>query len=196
MGKLSINDFANAFIGGVKNMAMPCMMVSLCKGVTLLMGDSKILDTIIHFLAGGLSMFPQSLLGFGMFIVQDVFNLVVPSGSGQAAITMPIMAPLADLVGDDPAGCRTGLPDGGCLHQHGDACQRYHHDSADCGRYPAAALVEIRLPAAGPGMDLRLCGHVVCYRYQDRTVLSQKLSPAGDSFFVIICRTFVHKKKT
>lgn len=44
-------------------------------------------------------MFPHSLLGFGMFIVQDVFNLVVPSGSGQAAITMPIMAPLADLVG-------------------------------------------------------------------------------------------------
>ena len=99
VGRLSINEFANAFIGGVKNMAMPCMMVSLCKGVTLLMGDSKILDTIIHYLAGGLNMFPQSLLGFGMFIVQDVFNLVVPSGSGQAAITMPIMAPLADLVG-------------------------------------------------------------------------------------------------
>ncbi|MCH3949437.1 MAG: TIGR00366 family protein [Acidaminococcus sp.] len=34
-----------------------------------------------------------------MFIVQDIFNLVVPSGSGQAAITMPIMAPLADLIG-------------------------------------------------------------------------------------------------
>ena len=99
VGRLSVNDFANAFIGGVKNMAMPCMMVSLCKGVTLLMGDSKILDTIIYYLAAGLNVFPQSLLGFGMFIVQDVFNLVVPSGSGQAAITMPIMAPLADLVG-------------------------------------------------------------------------------------------------
>ena len=39
------------------------------------------------------------MLGIGMFIVQDIFNMVVPSGSGQAAITMPIMAPLADLVG-------------------------------------------------------------------------------------------------
>ena len=99
VGRLSINTFANAFIGGVKNMAMPCMMVSLCKGVTLLMGDSKILDTIIYYLAAGLNVFPHSLLGFGMFIVQDLFNVLVPSGSGKAAITMPLFAPLADLIG-------------------------------------------------------------------------------------------------
>ncbi|MEG2071201.1 MAG: TIGR00366 family protein, partial [Bacteroidales bacterium] len=35
----------------------------------------------------------------GMFIIQDIFNILVPSGSGQAAITMPLMAPLADLLG-------------------------------------------------------------------------------------------------
>lgn len=99
VGRLSANDFAKAFIGGVKNMALPCMMVGLCRGVTILMTDSKIIDTIVFYLSSALNLFPHSLLGFGMFMIQDVINLVIPSGSGQAAVTMPIMAPLADLVG-------------------------------------------------------------------------------------------------
>ena len=53
----------------------------------------------MNFLAGLLNGLPKFLTAFGMFIVQDVFNLLVPSASGQAAITMPIMAPLADVVG-------------------------------------------------------------------------------------------------
>lgn len=99
VARMNPNDVARAFIGGVKNMALPCMMVSMCKGVTLLLDNGKVLDTIIYYLASVLNTVPQSLLGVGMFIVQDIFNLVVPSGSGQAAITMPIMAPLADLIG-------------------------------------------------------------------------------------------------
>lgn len=99
VGRLSVNEFANAFIGGVKNMALPCMMVGMCRGVTILMTNSKIIDTIVYYLASGLNYFPHALLGFGMFIIQDIINLVIPSGSGQAAVTMPIMAPLADLVG-------------------------------------------------------------------------------------------------
>jgi uncharacterized ion transporter superfamily protein YfcC len=99
VAKMSPNDVADNFIEGVKDMALPCMMVGMCKGVTVLLGDGHILDTIIYYLAGALNNVPTSLLGIGMFIVQDIFNLVVPSGSGQAAITMPIMAPLADLIG-------------------------------------------------------------------------------------------------
>ena len=99
VARMTPNQVAKAFIGGVKNMALPCMMVSSCRAVTIIMNESKILDTVIYTLANMLNVLPQSLLAFGMFIVQDIFNLVVPSGSGQAAITMPIMAPLADLIG-------------------------------------------------------------------------------------------------
>ena len=99
VGGLSPKGYSDAFVAGVKNMALPCLMVSMCRGVTIIMTDSKILDTIIFYLAGALNLLPHYLMGFGMFIVQDLFNIVVPSGSGQAAITMPIMAPLADLVG-------------------------------------------------------------------------------------------------
>ena len=57
------------------------------------------MDKMIHFLAGLLSGLPPVLTACGMFVIQDIFNILVPSGSGQAAITMPLMAPLADLIG-------------------------------------------------------------------------------------------------
>lgn len=99
VSRMNANKVANAFIKGVAGMALPCMMVGMCKGVTILLDNGHILDTIIYYLANSLNAVPKSMLGIGMFIVQDIFNMVVPSGSGQAAITMPIMAPLADLVG-------------------------------------------------------------------------------------------------
>lgn len=57
------------------------------------------MDPIIHFLSGLLNGLHPTLAACGMFVVQDLFNVLVPSGSGQAAITMPIMAPLADMLG-------------------------------------------------------------------------------------------------
>ena len=99
LGGLSPSRMANSFMKGCSNMLLPCIMVGMCKSITIVLTDANIMDTIIHFLAGLLDAFPPALTAFGMFMVQDIFNLLVPSGSGQAAITMPIMAPLADLVG-------------------------------------------------------------------------------------------------
>lgn len=81
------------------NMLFPCIMIGLANSVVIILKDAFILDTIIHGLASLLNGLPASIAAIGMFIVQDLFNIVVPSGSGQAAITMPIMAPLADMVG-------------------------------------------------------------------------------------------------
>ena len=99
LGGLSPTKMADSFIQGCRNMLVPCIMVGMCKATTIVLTDASVLDTIINFLAGLLDSFPPFLTAFGMFIVQDLFNIVVPSGSGQAAITMPIMAPLADVVG-------------------------------------------------------------------------------------------------
>lgn len=52
-----------------------------------------------------------------MYLFQSVFNFFVVSGSGQAAITMPIMAPLADLLGVTPSDFCTGFPVGGCIYE-------------------------------------------------------------------------------
>jgi len=99
IGGLNAREIADNFVAGCKGMMLPCLMVGLCKAATLILTDANIMDTIVHTLASILNHIPSSFTAFGMFIVQDLFNILVPSGSGQAAITMPIMAPLADLVG-------------------------------------------------------------------------------------------------
>ena len=96
---LKPNDICEAFLEGCKGMMLPCLAVAMCKAATVLLDNASVMDTIIHFLAGILDVFPSSIIAFGMFIIQDCFNLLVPSSSGQAAISMPIMAPLADIVG-------------------------------------------------------------------------------------------------
>lgn len=87
------------FLKGAANMLAPCMMIGMANAVVLMMTDAGIIDTIIYALSNLLVGLPSSLLAIGMFVVQTLFNLAVPSGSGQAAITMPLMAPLADMVG-------------------------------------------------------------------------------------------------
>jgi uncharacterized ion transporter superfamily protein YfcC len=99
IGGLNVRKIADSFVAGCKDMMLPCLIVGLCKAATIILNDANVMDTIVHALAGILNHVPASLTAFGMFVVQDLFNILVPSGSGQAAITMPIMAPLADVVG-------------------------------------------------------------------------------------------------
>ena len=87
------------FLKGCNNLLFANVMIGLCSATTIIMTDANIMDTIIHALAQTLVGLPPMLTACGMFVVQDLINLLVPSGSGQAAITMPIMAPLADLIG-------------------------------------------------------------------------------------------------
>lgn len=98
-GGLKANAIAEAFVKGCGNLIFPCLMIGMCNAATLIMTNANILDTIINFLAGLLRGLPPSLSACGMFVVQDLINVVVPSGSGQAAVTMPLMAPLGDLLG-------------------------------------------------------------------------------------------------
>lgn len=80
-------------------MLFPCIMIGLANAAIVILQDANIMDTIVHALASTLNNLHASMMACGMFVVQDIFNVLVPSGSGQAAITMPIMAPLADMLG-------------------------------------------------------------------------------------------------
>lgn len=99
IGGLKPGQMADEFLKGCENLLFAGVMIGLCNAALIIMEDANIMDTIIHALAGLLSGLPPTLSACGMFVVQDVFNVLVPSGSGQAAITMPLMAPLADLIG-------------------------------------------------------------------------------------------------
>jgi uncharacterized ion transporter superfamily protein YfcC len=78
---------------------MTALLIGFARSIALLMEDGQVLHTIVHGLSIPLSAVGPELAAIGMLITQSVLNLFVPSGSGQAYVTMPLMAPLADVVG-------------------------------------------------------------------------------------------------
>lgn len=99
IGKLSPNQMAEAFIEGCRTLVMGALVVGVARGILVVLEDAQVMDTILHGMASAVGSLPAGLTAFGMYIVQCLINYIVPSGSGQAALTMPIMAPLGDLVG-------------------------------------------------------------------------------------------------
>ncbi|MFR5881289.1 MAG: YfcC family protein, partial [Cloacibacillus evryensis] len=79
--------------------AYGAMMIGIARGILIILQQGNIVDTVINGMFVPLSMMPKWLAGVGMLFVQTLINFFIPSGSGQAATTMPIMAPLSDLLG-------------------------------------------------------------------------------------------------
>ncbi len=101
---MTINGMASAFQGGVSDLAGTAVVVGMAKGILLVLGGSEAnvpstLNTILYGIGRVLEGVPSFIGAWFMYIFQSLFNLVVTSNSGQAALTMPIMAPLSDLVG-------------------------------------------------------------------------------------------------
>ncbi|MBR2802488.1 MAG: YfcC family protein [Erysipelotrichaceae bacterium] len=99
IGGLGANGTAKSFVRGAKDMTYAALMVGIAKAILLVLQDGGIIDTIIYLCAGALEHLPKMIAVWGMYIFQLVLNFFIPSGSGQAAATMPIMAPLADMLG-------------------------------------------------------------------------------------------------
>ena len=99
IGGLGANGTAKSFVKGAKDMTYAALMVGVAKAILLVLQDGGIIDTIIYYCAGSLEQLPKMVAAWGMYVFQLVLNFFIPSGSGQAAATMPIMAPLADMLG-------------------------------------------------------------------------------------------------
>nr|WP_300306089.1 AbgT family transporter [Halomonas sp.] len=97
--RMGANEIAEHFVSGIKEIAMGALVVGFAYGILIVLKNGSILDTILHQLEGLLGNMPAVLTAISMFLVQLLLNFLVPSGSGQAALTMPLMVPLADLVG-------------------------------------------------------------------------------------------------
>lgn len=97
--KIKPNDLCKNFVNGMKSMAPTAGMIGFAYGITIVLTKGQIMDTIVHSLAGVLNYVPAILQGPAMFLMHIVINLFITSGSGQAAASMPIMVPVADLVG-------------------------------------------------------------------------------------------------
>ena len=91
-------DLADNFIEGAKDMMYAALIVGLAQSLVIIMEDAMILDTLINGLTGAISNLPSVLSAAGMYVVQIIINFFISSGSGQAAVTIPIMVPLADAL--------------------------------------------------------------------------------------------------
>lgn len=98
-GGVGPSKTASHFVEGAKGIAFGALVVGIARAILVVMESGQIIDTIIHGMATGISSLPSMLAALLMYVVQIIINFFIPSGSGQAATTMPIMAPLGDLVG-------------------------------------------------------------------------------------------------
>ena len=99
IGKIGPSLMAKEFVKGAKDLTETALLVGVARGIALIMEDGEILHTIVNALSVPLSSVGPELSAVGMMIMQTILNLFVPSGSGQAFVTMPLMAPLSDLLG-------------------------------------------------------------------------------------------------
>lgn len=89
----------NTFMTQASTMAIAVLLVSLSRAIIVVLSKGQIIDTIIYGLSVPLSHLNGVLAAWGIYISQLIINFFVPSSSGQAMVMMPILTPLADIVG-------------------------------------------------------------------------------------------------
>lgn len=94
-----VDDYVNTLVTGARGVLWGALLTGLAKGIMVVMNNAQIIDTIIYGLSNLLRGAPQWLSAQLMLFVQTLINFPISSGSGQAVVTMPIMAPLADALG-------------------------------------------------------------------------------------------------
>ena len=99
VARITPDDTAVAFSKGVTDLAATALLIGMARGIALILEDGEVLYTIVHGLSVPLTMVGAELAVVGMLLMQSLLNFFIPSGSGQAYVTMPLMAPMSDLLG-------------------------------------------------------------------------------------------------
>ena len=95
---LGMNPLMRRFMEGVKDMLEPAMIIGLASGIIFILKEGKIIDTLLYSVSYAMAEAGEVASLAGMYLFQTLLNVVMPSGSAKAALTMPIMAPLSDLL--------------------------------------------------------------------------------------------------
>lgn len=95
---MSGDEAMKAFIKGLELMIVPALIVGFARGIQVVMFEGQIIDTILFHTSSLLQTFPSVWAAEGMFVFQSLLNFFIPSASGQALVSMPLMVPLGDLL--------------------------------------------------------------------------------------------------
>ncbi len=98
-GRLRPSLMAEHFVTGARDMMNVAFIIACGRAVLIVLQQAMVLDTILYYSAALISSMPRLLTAQIMFLVQCVINFFIHSGTAQAALTMPVMAPLSDLIG-------------------------------------------------------------------------------------------------
>lgn len=96
---MSGDEAMKAFVKGLELMIVPALIVGFARGIQVVMVDGQIIDTLLFQTANLLETLPTTAAVEGMFVFQSLLNFFIPSASGQALVSMPLMVPLSDLLG-------------------------------------------------------------------------------------------------
>ena len=99
IGRMSPDRTAVEFGNGAASFTSVALLIGVARGISVVLNEGGIVDTLVYGISLPVRELPGAFSAVGMFFVQSLANFFIPSGTGQAYVTMPIMAPLADLAG-------------------------------------------------------------------------------------------------
>jgi uncharacterized ion transporter superfamily protein YfcC len=97
MGKTP-NDIVKLFLDGAKDIMSAAVIVGLAGGIIVILEDGRIVDTLLYYVSKSMGDFGRLASVSVMYVVQTMINIIIPSGSAKAALTMPIMSQFSDLI--------------------------------------------------------------------------------------------------
>jgi uncharacterized ion transporter superfamily protein YfcC len=97
--RMKISDITQAFYDGVRGIAEVVFMLALATSIIIIAENGNILHTVLHYMSGWIAKLHSVVAAWAVVIMQAVFDIFIPSGSSKAILSMPILAPLSDLIG-------------------------------------------------------------------------------------------------
>jgi uncharacterized ion transporter superfamily protein YfcC len=99
VGGLGMNGTADALIQGARDMTFSALLIGVARGIFVVLEQGHIVDTLVYAVATPLGQLPRTAAALGMFAAHGLIHVPVPSTSGHAVLTMPVLAPVSDLIG-------------------------------------------------------------------------------------------------
>lgn len=90
---------ADAFLDGMRTMLLPCLLIGVAGAIGILLQSSQVLDSVVQAIAGGIAGHTQGVVAGGLVFAEMVFGILIPSVSAKAAVSLPILTPIAHLSG-------------------------------------------------------------------------------------------------
>jgi len=99
VSRMGVGGTAEAYVRGFRSMAYAALLIGFARAISTVLEEGRIIDTIVNGMFSPLESLPALASALGMIVAQALIHIPVPSVSGQAVLTMPVLVPLADLLG-------------------------------------------------------------------------------------------------